>query len=179
MKFKGDILITDPCYIIRDGNDGFKEGITKDDWKHSEYGENLSNLGITDYLTENSGGDGSWEVLKANDPKEALVKYGTMWSLLNGIDSHSWPERYEAAERDLDNYLDSFECMGKFCADSGTTSIMNLDQVRKYNPDIDEWIKKHDHCATIIHDFDGEITTEEIDHGIHIIGEGNINFFTA
>ena len=33
-EFDGDIIITDPCYIIRNEN-----GITKNDWYYCEYGE--------------------------------------------------------------------------------------------------------------------------------------------
>lgn len=33
-EFDGDIIITDPCYIIRNEN-----GITKNDWHYCEYGE--------------------------------------------------------------------------------------------------------------------------------------------
>lgn len=37
MYFKGDILITDPCYLMKE------EG---DDWEKCEYGDNMSILGI-------------------------------------------------------------------------------------------------------------------------------------
>lgn len=42
MKFKGDIVITDPCYIIDDDNDS--------DWNKCECGECMENLGIKHYL---------------------------------------------------------------------------------------------------------------------------------
>ena len=41
MKFKGDIIITDPCYIIKDNTD---------DWSKCNYGEDMENLGIKNYL---------------------------------------------------------------------------------------------------------------------------------
>lgn len=34
MKFKGDIIITDPCYIIKDDSE-------KNDWELCNYGENM------------------------------------------------------------------------------------------------------------------------------------------
>lgn len=40
-EFDGDIIITDPCYIIRNEN-----GITKNDWHYCEYGEYMERLGI-------------------------------------------------------------------------------------------------------------------------------------
>lgn len=48
-EFDGDIIITDPCYIIRDEN-----GITKNDWHYCEYGEYMERLGIKNYLTHDT-----------------------------------------------------------------------------------------------------------------------------
>ena len=39
MKFKGDIIITDPCYICKD-----------EDWEKCEYGENMEALEIKNYI---------------------------------------------------------------------------------------------------------------------------------
>ena len=44
MKFKGDLIITDPCYIVKD----------EDDWELCDYGEKLENLKIKTYIS--SGG---------------------------------------------------------------------------------------------------------------------------
>lgn len=41
MKFKGDIIITDPCYIIRENSD---------DWTKCGCGDFMENLGIKNYL---------------------------------------------------------------------------------------------------------------------------------
>lgn len=53
MKFKGNVIITDPCYIIRARHHGTKS-ITKDDWKACEYGEKMEVFGIKNYLTKNT-----------------------------------------------------------------------------------------------------------------------------
>ena len=39
--FKGDIIITDPCYIIKQDNE---------DWKKCDYGRDMNKLGIKNYL---------------------------------------------------------------------------------------------------------------------------------
>lgn len=44
MRFKGDIIITDPCYICNG-----------DDWEKSRYGERMDILGVKNYI---SGGTG-------------------------------------------------------------------------------------------------------------------------
>ena len=45
MKFKGTIIITDPCYIMRAEHHGTTP-ITEDDWRACDYGENMKVLGI-------------------------------------------------------------------------------------------------------------------------------------
>lgn len=48
-SFDGDIIITDPCYIIRN-----KNGMTKNDWHYCKYGEYMGRLGIKNYLTHDT-----------------------------------------------------------------------------------------------------------------------------
>ncbi len=48
-EFDGDIIITDPCYIIRKENE-----LTCDDWHHCDYGEHMEQLGIKNYLTHDT-----------------------------------------------------------------------------------------------------------------------------
>ena len=47
MKFHGDIIITDPMYIIPHDREA--------DWDDCEYGENLEALGIHTYITHEHG----------------------------------------------------------------------------------------------------------------------------
>jgi hypothetical protein len=62
MKFKGHIIITDPCYIIRDDSD--------EDWGKCEYGSKMEKLGITTYLTRGTGyGDWSCTTLEKGTGK--------------------------------------------------------------------------------------------------------------
>lgn len=53
MIFNGDILITDPCYIIRAKHHGTIP-ITKDDWNTCNYGYNMKKLGINHYMTRDT-----------------------------------------------------------------------------------------------------------------------------
>ena len=157
MYFKGTIIITDPCYIIRETNQ-----ITEDDWETCEYGRNMEVLGINTYITESTiWGDWSCRTYKVDDnPKE----------IIDNI--------VEAEENDKDYGV---ECsyLGDFCADAGLVSVFLLDEVRKYNPDIDKWITEHPWCVTTIKDFDGEVKYYvDKNKNAHIYGIGNINFFT-
>jgi hypothetical protein len=44
MKFKGDIIITDPCYIMKKDSD----------WEKCNYGSNMEVLGIHTYITRDT-----------------------------------------------------------------------------------------------------------------------------
>ena len=158
MKFKGTIIITDPCYIIR--NDYTNDN---DDWVKCEYGQNMETLGISHYICEDTiYGDWSCTVFQTTENP-----YYNLEALEDAYDS--------------DEYV-KIDCpkLGQFCADSGMVAVFNLDEVRKYNSDIDEWIASHNWCVTIITDFDGEVNyCVDRQDGAHILGIGNINFFTV
>ena len=165
MKFKGTIIITDPCYIMRAEHHGTTP-ITEDDWRACDCGQNMEVLGIKHYICESTiYGDWGCTTYKVDtDP----VKI---------IDTMS--ESYAKGDYKIDFSYTTLE-IGKFCADAGLVAVFLLDEVRKYNPDIDEWIASHSWCVTTIPDFDGEVNyyVDKQDNA-HIVGIGNINFFTT
>lgn len=74
MKFDGDILITDPCYIIRNKYHGIKP-ITKNDWGACNYGFNMEKLGINHYMTRDVI-YGDWDCTIFNlDTKKEIGKF--------------------------------------------------------------------------------------------------------
>lgn len=187
MKFKGTIIITDPCYVVKKcleenpypfpwtsdliNSPNIDEMIKQytewtnehDDWKKCEYGGNMESLGISTYFTENTiyGDWGCTTYRIEKDPYEVV----------NNLT--------EASEKGEDYGIECSK-LGDFCADSGQVSVFLLDEVRKYNPDIDEWIEKHSWCVTTIPDFDGEVNYYVDKYNeAHIVGIGNINFFTT
>lgn len=73
-EFDGDIIITDPCYIIRAEHHGTKP-LTKDDWATCEYGENMEALGIHTYMTRGTL-YGDWSCTTYNsDTKEPIGEF--------------------------------------------------------------------------------------------------------
>lgn len=48
-EFDGDIIITDPCYVIRNSDE-----LTDDDWEECECGFAMEQLGIKNYLTHDT-----------------------------------------------------------------------------------------------------------------------------
>lgn len=66
MKFKGDIIITDPCYIIRKNSD---------DWTKCGCGDFMENLGIKNYLCRDTI-YGDWSCTTFNlDTKKEIGKF--------------------------------------------------------------------------------------------------------
>lgn len=155
MKFKGTIIITDPCYVINKSKE--------DDWDKCDYGHNMEALGINTYFTEDTL-CGDWDC--------AIYKITT--------NPYKVIHNFLQAQVKQEDYGVDCSKLGNFCADSGLVSVFLLDEVRKYNPDIDEWIASHDWCVTKIPNFDGEVNYFVDEHGYaHIAGIGNINFFTV
>lgn len=65
MEFDGDIIITDPCYIMKED----------DDWATCAYGEDMEALGITHYMTRDTlYGDWSCTTFDT-DTKEAIGEF--------------------------------------------------------------------------------------------------------
>ena len=186
MKFKGTIIITDPCYVIKKyleenpypfpwtsnliNSPNIDEMIKQytewenehDDWEKCDCGQNMEALGISTYFTKDTiyGDWGCCTYKIVEDPYKVINNF------------------VEAKKKGEDYEIDCSK-LGNFCADSGQVSVFLLDEVRKYNPDIDEWIASHDWCVTTIPDFDGEVNYYIDKQGdAHIVGIGNINFFT-
>lgn len=64
MAFDGDIIITDPCYIMREDTD--------DDWSESCYGSCMEVLGINHYMTRDTL-YGDWSCAVYNTDTNAVI----------------------------------------------------------------------------------------------------------
>lgn len=146
MEFKGDVIITDPCYIIKDNENN--------DWKKCGYGEcmeaQLEELNKLDSTR--------WDLIK---------KYGS-----DSVQAKIYDDKIADATVDI-------KSIGQFCADAGLVGVFLLDEVLKYNPEFDWWVSRP-WTTTLIKDFDGEINYYvSNDDSAHIIGVGNVNFYTT
>lgn len=152
MKFKGDIIITDPCYIIKEDSD---------DWNKCGWGENMGILGFTTYISEYTL-CGDWSCSTPRKDVEAQLEE------LNTLGRARWELMKQYGE-------DSVQA--KIYDDK--IAVFLLDEVLKYNPDFDYHINR-EWTTTLIKDFDGEVNYY-VDSGddARIIGVGNINFFTS
>ena len=155
MKFKGDIIITDPCYIIKDNSD---------DWDKCGWGENMGILGFTTYISEYTL-CGDWSCSTWSTPRKDVE---AQLEELNTLGRARWELMKQYGE-------DSVQA--KIYDDK--MAVFLLDEVLKYNPDFDYHINR-EWTTTLIKDFDGEVNYY-VDSGddARIIGVGNINFFTS
>jgi hypothetical protein len=186
MKFKGTIIITDPCYIIKKCleenpypcpwgkeyiDSPHRDELIKqykkwqdahDDWRKCECGQNMEALGISHCICRDTiYGDWSCTTYKITEDLYKVI------------------DNFVEATKNGEDYGVNCSNLGNFCADAGMVAVFDLDEVRKYNPGIDEWIASHDWCVTTISDFDGEVEYYIDQAGCaHIVGIGNINFFT-
>ena len=209
MYFKGTVVITDPCYIIKEnpikhpnekdfglpasiGSKPFKDYSTPeelaykaaldyyykespkyDDWDKCDYGENMEVLCIHNYISEPTiYGDWSCTTYKIDEEPKDFVD-----SVLQALKDNLEDEEYGEDESSIPY---EGEYIGGFCADAGLVGVFLLDEILAYNPDWKSWIEEHSWCATIIENFEGEVEyyIDKVDKEAHIVGTGNINFYT-
>ena len=167
MNFKGDIIITDPCYVIRKREDR----------------DNIKILGFTTFISESTlYGDWSCKTLnlKNKNPKEFIDDVCNTYQESEKIKGlyGKLSSKYKEAKEKVRSKTVNLEILGDFCADSGQVGVFLLDEVLKYNP---EFINHTDRpwTTTLIKDFDGEVEYYiDSENQAHILGSGNINFCT-
>lgn len=189
MKFKSTIIITDPCYIIREDRKWSPD--EEDDWGKSDYGQDMEALGIKNYITESTiYGDWSCTTYVTNNPHGAVNDLASISKYFNdkyeefGGYKTITDEQYKNLCSECDEKQDSLnleaEAVGRFCADAGLVSVFLLDEVLSYNPDFEEWMVEHPWCVTTIKDFNGDVEyVVDVAGDAHIVGTGSTNFFTT
>lgn len=172
MKFKGTLIITDPCYIDS----------SNDKWDESKYGEDLSVYGCKTYISESTlYGDWSCTTFKGN--KEDVIDLINKWNAFyfEFFARYNSSENKELLSKEYENKEKELllnHSYGKFCADSGMVCVILAEELDNKNKFL-EWAKEHSWCATIIPDFDGDVSYEVDEKGdAHLIGTGNKPFYT-
>lgn len=189
MRFKGDIIITDPCYICKEKQEVGEYPVSEDYFSYS------SKKDYTDYKKsscESKQYREEWkryfaalsEYRDNNISDWELCNYGEDMEVL-GIKNYICRDTLYGDWSCTTYNSDTHEKIGEFCADAGMVGVFLLDEVLKYNPDFNYHIERP-WTTTLIKDFDGEIDFEIIhtegekweDDSVRIIGRGNINFET-
>lgn len=212
MEFNGDIVVTDPCYLMRElteeeekyyednkpkeddyhsgdigsypdvvvhhglfktseiyeaEQDKFRKDLNAfdeqygDHWQKCNYGDYMEILGIHKYMTRDTiYGDWSCSVYK---PRNTMSADEFLENAKKGFDafedksieffSCEYPDGY-GYESEVKK---QFEVVGSFCADAGLVTVADMSEVLKYNPDFEEWCKKHTWCAFVLKNFRGTV----------------------
>lgn len=175
--FKGDIVITDPCYILnRD------ERYDKNNLPRHRF---FSYEAVSDYPDY----DGLYSLIyeMENARYEHLLKIYQMhyYERTEFVDDAVFRGfRHGTLERDT-IYGDwsctvfdvnTEESIGQFGADGGMVCVYSMEDVERYSHEKAEWLRNSPHAATIIKDFDGYVCFEVEDRNVHVCGYGNKNF---
>lgn len=176
MEFDGDIIITDPCYIMRDDEEPYDYSASPDWWdyvtkrhekvdngktftyppRHSDYPDCVNGESPT-FKAEWDAYNKAYEKWKSEQPVSDWEKseYGDRLDIL-GI-NHFMTRGTIYGDWSCTTYnTDTRRKIGSFCADAGLVSVILLEDVLKYNPSYDDHINKK-WTTTWIKDFKGTV----------------------
>ena len=153
MEFDGDIIITDPCYIMKED----------DDWATCAYGEDMEALGITHYMTRDTlYGDWSCTTFDT-DTKEAIGEFCADAGLvsvflLDEVLKYNPEFDYHLKNKWMVTWIKDFK---------GTVEFVVKHVEGYYEEDTDYW-KKGDYWEDYV--------LEVVGHGINKVTGKPINF---
>lgn len=186
MYFKGTVVITDPCYIIKENpikypnekDFGLPASISSKPFKDYSTPEELAYKAALDKYYKESRKYNDWDKCNYGENMEVLGIYNYIsestiygdWSCTTYQTEKEPKELLESILQVLNDNLEYGEyeddessvfCeskdIGGFCADAGLVGVFLLDEILAYNPDWKSWIEEHSWCATIIENFEGEV----------------------
>lgn len=156
MKFKGTLVITDPCYMKRSSS-LMERGTIYGDWTCMVYKGSIDDSEMVEKVSE-------WG-----------KKYLEFWHKVNNALGEE--------RKNLVDEFDSFKHIwlkentyGEFTADAGLVGIFDWDKLDSSDM---KWIVLHPWCVTVIDDFDGDVEFNVVGNSVHIIGTGNKPFFST
>lgn len=172
-EFKGDILITDPCYILKDRDESNKPKwddyfTHKDIYSYEDYDGENSKLFEKHYALYDKAYE-KWDKENPEDDIDDLPNLGFTNFMIHNTLYGDWS---------CTTFSEDNQKLGTFCADAGLVGVFLVDEVLKYNPSFKEEIDEKS-IVTIIPNFEGNIQFQKIDENTLIVkGTGNVNFFT-
>lgn len=175
VQFDGDIIITDPCYVVKE-----LDTSTMPKWEDymrlSDYSgmsdKELGEAGFFEDLERLHKAEDEWKKNHQDDWDVCGCgsDMGRLGFTTYLCDDTIW------GDWSCNTYnTDTKEKIGEFCADAGMVAVFLLDEVLKYNPDFD-YHTNRTWTTTWIKDFHGTIELQVEDGEVLVVGKGNINF---
>lgn len=159
IEFDGDIIITDPCYIVkeRDESDRPKWGDFHPYESIYEYPDYNEETKLSEMFRKNadalSKADREWK-RKHPDDWDVCGCGSNMESL--GVQKYMTRDTLYGDWSCTTFDTDTGEPIGEFCADAGLVSVFDLAEVLAYNPDFDYHTERK-WTTTLIKDFKGTV----------------------
>lgn len=219
--FKGDIIITDPCYIIKDEQKPKSEPVESDYYGPIDEYDDIVEVPITElheYLNKKDS-------ILYEPIDNTMCKYSYKRDYAYNAYLYDKMRFDKSSEGDNERITDDWDetgcgmdvsklgitqyisrdtifgdwsctvinnetqkSIGSFCADSGMVCVAEINEWKRYSPDVDKWAAEHDWCATIIKNFEGDIWFEVEntsfeeetdgqmrvveDYTVHVVGSG-------
>jgi hypothetical protein len=158
VEFDGDIIITDPCYVMKH-HDRSTAPKWDDYMRLKDYAgmnkEELTAAGFYEDYAKMQEAEKKWDEEHPDDWE--VCEYGDRMDKLGFT-----PQCYMTRDTLYGDWscttfdLNTKEEIGGFCADAGLVSVFLLDDILKYNPDYKDHLDKS-WCATHIKDFKGTV----------------------
>lgn len=161
MEFCGDIIITDPCYIMSNQSKAKEPKISDYYTYHSiqecpDYDEKTKSSKIWDemhkaYTAARAAYTSDWEACDYGSDMEVL-----------GINHYMTRDTLYGDWSCTTYDLDTEEKIGEFCADAGLVSVFLLEEVLAYNPDFNYHVERP-WTTTVIKNFKGTVEFKVIE----------------
>lgn len=156
VEFDGDIIITDPCYVV-----SYEHGITDDDWRTCDYGDSMEKLGINHYMTRDTL-YGDWSCTTFNTDTEEEIGSFCADAGLVSVFALDEVLKYNPDYKYIDDwsvtYIKDFK---------GTVQFIVV-YTDGYYEDETEWHKKGEHWE--------DYSVQVVGHGINKVTGEPINF---
>lgn len=189
-EFEGNIIITDPLYIVK--QDKFEDDTTKPK-KEDYFPENWTLPTEEDYFnnTEKALIAKRCEYNYAHAIEEWRAALPNDWDICNYGNNmnHLGFNKFLIAETIYGFWscatfnFENDTTIGRFISDSGLVGVFCLDEILKYNSGWDIHLSKP-YCACMIPQFKGTIQIVNLggsysgDSDVRVVGKGSLNFYT-
>lgn len=178
VEFDGDIIITDPCYILkhRDRSTEPKwedymrlptyQGMTRKQMEEAGYFEDYAKLQEAQRKWDEENPD-DWDVCECgyNMGALGLKRYMTRSTIYGDWSCTTFDS-------------DTKESIGHFCADAGQVGVFDLGEILDYNSEYNDHVEKP-WCVTLIRSFKGTVQfiveddkSGHEDYSVRVVGRG-------